>query len=413
MKSSHQTEPGALRRAAYTLIELLVTIGIIGVLAALVMPAISQGFARGRRIYCISNLHQTGIAFHGFAHGHDDKFPMQVPGAAGGSLEYVQAGSAIDGEYFFSYRHFLPLTNEMQSPKVLTCPADLRAPAASFASFQNSNLSYFVAANPEFGNSRSVLAGDRNLGPTYGSTARVGGVYYLKWTSEMHRYKGNVLFADGHVEQLNDLFSLTNAGGNSGAGTVIFPSVPAPAPPGANDPGPGGGGGGGGGNFPSPPGSTKMAFVPVNPSNLVSLTNLFPTNMLIASHSVTPPASAVTTSTGAGGEAPQPAAVAQSRSVMPVLNQPMPSGEVTNGLIAARPALSPPKISRPPPVVTLPPTTPSPPLAKTPVARLAEAVYRIPWFLLLLLLAALLELRRRLRKRQKARARGLMPVMAD
>ena len=49
-------------KAAFTLIELLVVISIIGILAALLMPALAQSKERGRRAVCLSNMKQFGAA---------------------------------------------------------------------------------------------------------------------------------------------------------------------------------------------------------------------------------------------------------------------------------------------------------------------------------------------------------------
>jgi len=51
-----------LTQAAFTLIELLVTVAIIAILAALFVPALTRSQATGRRVACMNNLRQLGLA---------------------------------------------------------------------------------------------------------------------------------------------------------------------------------------------------------------------------------------------------------------------------------------------------------------------------------------------------------------
>lgn len=62
------------------MIELLVVVAIIGILAALLLPALSRAKKRARDMQCISNLKQFGVAEHLYLVDYSDAFPYTTNG---------------------------------------------------------------------------------------------------------------------------------------------------------------------------------------------------------------------------------------------------------------------------------------------------------------------------------------------
>jgi prepilin-type N-terminal cleavage/methylation domain-containing protein/prepilin-type processing-associated H-X9-DG protein len=220
-------------RPAFTLVELLVVVAIIGVLASILLPVLAKAPARADRIHCVNNLRQIGIASHTWSRDHDGALPMHVSTNEGGSLEWHRAAHNLGGAVVFSPRDFIVMSNEIGVPSLLVCRADKRrVPPRTFAEVDATRLSYFTGGRASLADPQSVLSGDGNLTNSAGMGVPLGapGLLNFRWTPEQHDERGNVLFADGHVEMAVTLAFHRVAGGagvtGGGGPSTGFTGVP-------------------------------------------------------------------------------------------------------------------------------------------------------------------------------------------
>jgi prepilin-type N-terminal cleavage/methylation domain-containing protein len=93
------------RSSAFTMVELLVVLFVIGVLLSLLLPAVQQAREAARRTQCRSHMHQFGLALHNY----HDAFQMFPPGNSRGLSFHVMILPFIDQQTLYeSFRNRNP-----------------------------------------------------------------------------------------------------------------------------------------------------------------------------------------------------------------------------------------------------------------------------------------------------------------
>lgn len=129
-----------LIRKGFTLVELLVVIAIIGVLVALLLPAVQAAREAARRIKCSNNLKQIGLALHNY-HDTMNTLPFGSPGNKPATPNFPVAGTwgAFILPYMEARNHFdlfdfkVPMSHANNTAAVTKvvpmyiCPSDVGA----------------------------------------------------------------------------------------------------------------------------------------------------------------------------------------------------------------------------------------------------------------------------------------------
>jgi len=166
--------------AAFTLLELLVVMAIIGILAAVLLPVLSRGKESGRVAACQGNLHQIGVALTVYVDENQNLMPTMYDQPLTNAPTNLPVINVV-------------LAAQLGSPQVLRCPSD----NARIFELTGSSYAWNSLVNGQNADRLQVL--NLSLTPT-----RIPLVFDKQ---SFHAALGskhavNYLYADGHIKNL-------------------------------------------------------------------------------------------------------------------------------------------------------------------------------------------------------------------
>lgn len=217
-------------KRAFTLLELLVAVAILGVLVALLLPVLSRVRDKGRQTQCLNNLRQQALAFAMYLPEQGDVFP--APGSAMNGHhpeDWLWWQVELDANRSAIARY---VASGVFMTNLYQCPADYEARNTDTTLSANTNFCRFSYSLTSFERTNGMSPGLATLITSAGRAYRFrsasvnnpsGKILLLeeerskindaRWVpgistvTTRHRQRGNAAFCDGHVEAVEPAFA--------------------------------------------------------------------------------------------------------------------------------------------------------------------------------------------------------------
>jgi prepilin-type N-terminal cleavage/methylation domain-containing protein/prepilin-type processing-associated H-X9-DG protein len=162
------------KKHGFTLIELLVVIAVIAILAGMLLPALQHARDKARKIECIGNLKQIGLAVRMYSLEYCERYPSSVT-SAGEAFEMLRSGGYLE------------------EVSIYVCPST--SDSITVNNLLGAQYSYGYAPGiNDMSSTDSALSCDKRTN---------------------HRKYGNILFADGHASGFAGAAWTNNCGSSS------------------------------------------------------------------------------------------------------------------------------------------------------------------------------------------------------